>query len=128
MRNPATYPLGSQQGGPGAWYFQEAAPSGSTSGTVIGTINRSNNIYYGIGHGFTCPTGYANEKCVTPDFINQPSGRSTTFTPTELDNFNFNLSTGSPADGTGITYTGILSVDYNGVKRPNPPSIGAVEP
>jgi hypothetical protein len=126
--NPATYPLGSQQGGPGAWYFQEAAPSGSTSGTVIGTINRSNNIYYGIGHGFTCPTGYANEKCVTPDFINQPSGRSTTFTPTELDNFNFNLSTGSPADRTGITYTGILSVDYNGVKRPNPPSIGAVEP
>jgi Putative Ig domain len=126
--NPATYPLGSQQGGPGAWYFQEAAPSGSTSGTVIGTINRSNNIYYGIGHGFTCPTGYANEKCVTPDFINQPAGKSTTFTPTELDNFNFNLSTGSPADGTGITYTGILSVDYNGVKRPNPPSIGAVEP
>jgi Putative Ig domain len=126
--NPATYPLGSQQGGPGAWYFQEAAPSGSTSGTVIGTINRSNNIYYGIGHGFTCPTGYANEKCVTPDFINQPSGKSTTFTPTELDNFNVNLSTGSPADGTGITYTGILSVDYNGVKRPNPPSIGAVEP
>ncbi|WP_260736837.1 Ig domain-containing protein [Tunturiibacter lichenicola] len=126
--NPATYPLGSQQGGPGAWYFQEAAPNGSTSGTVIGTINRSNNIYYGIGHGFTCPTGYANEKCVTPDFINQPAGTSTTFTPAELDNFNFNLSSGSAADGTGITYTGILSVDYNGVKRPNPPSIGAVEP
>jgi hypothetical protein len=126
--NPATYNLGGQQGGPGAWYFQEPAPNGSTSGTVIGTINRSNNIYYGIGHGFTCPTGYANEKCVNPDFINQPTGTGSTFTQTELDNFNFNISSGSAAAGTGITYTGVPTTDYNGVNRPNPPSMGAVEP
>ena len=126
--NPATYPLGSQQGGPGLWYFQEAAPGGSTSGQVIGTINRSNNIYYGIGHNFACPTGYSNEKCVTPDFINQPTANGTSFTQTELDNYNFNLSSGSPADGTGVTYTGVPALDYNGVKRPSSPSIGAVEP
>ncbi|WP_433966274.1 hypothetical protein [Tunturiibacter gelidiferens] len=126
--NPATYNLGGQQGGPGAWYFQEPAPSGSTSGTVIGTINRSNNIYYGMGHGFTCPTGYASEKCVTPDFINQATGTGSTFTASELDNFNFNISSGSAAAGTGITYTGVPATDYNGVSRPNPPSMGAVEP
>ncbi len=126
--NPATYPLGGQQGGPGLWYFQEAAPSGSTSGEVIGTINSGNNIYYGIGHGFTCPTGYSGEKCVTPDFVNQPTANSTSFNQTELDNFNFNLASGSPADGTGVTYTGVPALDYNGVKRPSPPSIGAVEP
>ncbi|WP_433974176.1 beta strand repeat-containing protein [Tunturiibacter lichenicola] len=126
--NPGTYNLGGLQGGPGAWYFQEPAPNGSTSGTVIGTINRSNNIYYGIGHGFTCPTGYANEKCVTPDFINQPAGTGTTFTQSELDAFNFNISSGSAAAGTGITYTGVPATDYNGVNRPNPPSMGAVEP
>jgi len=126
--NPATYSLGGQSGGPGAWYYQEAAPSGSTSGTVIGTINRSNNLYYGIGHGFTCPTGYANEKCVTPDFVKQPTGTGSSFTASELDNFNFNISSGSSAAGTGITYTGVPATDYNGVSRPNPPSIGAVEP
>jgi Putative Ig domain len=126
--NPATYSLGGQQGGPGLWYFQEAAPSGSASGQVIGTINRSNNIYYGIGHNFACPTGYSNEKCVTPDFINQPTANGTSFTQTELDNYNFNLASGSPADGTGVTYTGIPTLDYNGTTRPNPPSIGAVEP
>src|SRR5271170_723106 len=126
--NPATYNLGAQQGGPGVWYFQEPAPNGSTSGTVIGTINRGNNLYFGIGHGFTCPTGYANEKCVTPDFINQPAGTGTTFAQSELDAFNFNLSSGSPATGTGITYTGVPALDYNGVNRPNPPSMGAVEP
>jgi hypothetical protein len=126
--NPATYNLGGLQGGPGLWYYQEPAPNGSTSGQVIGTINRSNNIYYGIGHGFTCPTGYANEKCVTPDFINQPAGTGTTFTQSELDAFNFNITSGSPATGTGITYTGVPALDYNGVSRPTPPSIGAVEP
>jgi len=126
--NPATYSLGGQQGGPGLWYFQEAAPSGSTSGQVIGTINRSNNIYYGIGHNFACPTGYSNEKCVTPDFINQPTANGTSFTAAELDNYNFNLSSGSPAVDTGVTYTGVPTLDYNGVTRPNPPSIGAVEP
>jgi Putative Ig domain len=126
--NPSTYSLGGQQGGPGAWYYQEPAPNGSTSGTVIGTINRSNNLYYGIGHGFTCPTGYANEKCVTPDFINQPAGTGTTFTQSELDAFNFNISSGSAAAGTGVTYTGVPATDYNGVTRPNPPSMGAVEP
>jgi hypothetical protein len=126
--NPATYSLGGQQGGPGLWYFQEPAPSGSKSGQVIGTINRGNNIYYGIGHGFTCPTGFSNEKCVNPDFVNQPTANSTSFSQTELDNFNFNLASGSPADDTGVTYTGVPTLDYNGVTRPNPPSIGAVEP
>jgi hypothetical protein len=116
--NPALYNAGGQVGGPGLFYFQEP----------IGTINRSNNIYYGIGHGFTCPTGYTNETCVSPNFLNQPTGNGTTFVPTELDNYNVHLTSGSPAVGVGMTYPNLPALDYFGATRPNPPSIGASEP
>jgi hypothetical protein len=116
--NPATYNGGGQVGGPGLFYFQSS----------IGTMNRHNNIFYGIGHGFTCPTGYTGEECVSPGLVGQPTGNGSTFVQTQLDNYNFNLAPGSPATGTGITYTGVPALDYNGVQRPNPPSIGAVEP
>ncbi len=112
------YNSGGQVGGPGLFYFQNP----------IGIFNRSNNIYYGIGHGFTCPTGFTGETCVSPGFVNQPTGNGSTFVPTELDNYNFHLASGSPAGGMGGTYTNLPSLDYFGVTRPNPPSIGAVEP
>jgi hypothetical protein len=116
--NPALYNSGGQVGGPGLFYFQNS----------IGIFNRSNNLYYGIGHGFTCPTGYTGEKCASPGFVNQPTGNGSTFVATELDNYNFHLAPGSPAGGAGGTYTNLPSLDYFGVARPNPPSIGAVEP
>jgi hypothetical protein len=61
--------------------------------------------------------------CVSPKFINQP----TVFLPEVLlDNFNFNLATGSPAIGTGVVVSGVTN-DYSGTIRPSPPSIGAYE-
>jgi hypothetical protein len=115
--NPATYPLGGQAGGPGLFYMTDP----------IGTINRSNNIFYGIGHGFTCPTGNANETCVSPKFVGQPTGNGSSFTESELDDYNFTPASGSPLIGAGIKKTGAPTLDYSGATRPNPPSIGAVE-
>jgi hypothetical protein len=49
-------------------------------------------------------------------------------TPLMVDptNFDFRLSSGSPAIGAG-TATNAPGTDYNGFPRPNPPSIGAYE-
>jgi hypothetical protein len=108
--NPTTHNMGGQVGGPGAFYY----------GGFTGTTIRSNNIFYGIGHNFTCPTGNPNEYCTDPLLVNEPvwSGESS------LDNFNFNLTPGSPAKGTGISLPAVTK-DYNGQVRTNPPSIGA---
>jgi hypothetical protein len=107
--NPGTYNLGGQAGGPGGFYF----------GHTIGNVIRSNNIYHGV-RTITCPTGNANEYCGDPLLVNEPvwSGESS------LDNFNFNLTPGSPAKGTGVYLPSVLT-DYNGQVRTNPPSIGA---
>ena len=121
--NPATYKAGSQVGGPGAFFF--SAP--------VNAI-RSNNIYFGMGHGFTCPSNYTSagagtgtaEKCTSPLLINQPTGTAGNFVETELDNFNFDITPGSPAVGAGLFLPG-LTVDYTGAARGNPPSIGAYE-
>jgi hypothetical protein len=117
--NPALYNAGGQVGGPGLFYYQEP----------IGNVNRSNNIYYGIRPtAFSCPTGYSAEVCVSPGLVNQPTGNGTTFVPTELDNYNVHLTSGSPAVGVGMTYPNLPALDYFGATRPNPPSIGASEP
>ena len=98
--------------GPGLFYY----------GSPIGNIVRSNNVYYGIGHGFKC-TGFPNEYCQNPLLVNQPI-----FTGDEqaLDNFDFHLTAGSPAKGAGISLPGV-TLDFSGATRGNPPSIGAFE-
>jgi hypothetical protein len=108
--NPTTWNTGGQVGGPGVFYY----------GAPIGQTIRSNNIYYGIGHNFSCPTGYPNEYCTDPLLVNEPvwAGESS------LDNFNFNLTPGSPAKGAGMSIPSVTT-DYNGQVRTNPPSIGA---
>jgi len=107
--NPGTYNLGGQTGGPGGFYF----------GHPIGIIVRSNNIFHGV-RTIACPTGNANEYCGDPLLVNEPvwAGESS------LDNFNFNITPGSPAKGTGVYIPSVLT-DYNGQVRTNPPSIGA---
>jgi hypothetical protein len=87
-----------------------------------------------MGHGFTCPSNYTSagagtgtaEKCTSPLLINQPTGTAGNFVETELDNFNFDITPGSPAVGAGLFLPG-LTVDYTGAARGNPPSIGAYE-
>ena len=118
--NPTTYNMGGQAGGVGGLYFQE----------VIGNVTRSNNIFYGMrSTSFSCPTGYPNEVCTDPLLVNEPTGRGANFVETELDNFNLTPTSGSPAVGAGLSITGVpsLLLDYNGLTRPSPPSIGAVE-
>lgn len=114
--NPGDYSRGLQPGGPGAYYY----------GSPLGTFVRSNNIYYGVGHGFSCPTGYPNEQCLSPQLVNQPLGNAGNFVESELDNFNFDIAPGSPALGAGISVPGV-TLDYTGLTRGNPPSIGAYE-
>ncbi len=116
--NPATYSYGGQVGGLGGLYFEQ----------TIGTVTRSNNIWYGMrATSFSCPTGFPGEYCGDPLFVNEPTGQGPNFVSTELDNFNFAPSAGSPAMGAGSVISGVpnLLLDYNGVTRPNPPSIGA---
>jgi hypothetical protein len=73
-----------------------------------------------------CPTfGRSDLICASPAFINQPP--LTLANEAQLDNFNFHPTSGSPANGHGIAVSDITT-DYFGSARPNPPSIGAVEP
>jgi hypothetical protein len=111
--DPNAYSVGDVPGGPGLFYY----------GSPIGHVIRSNNIYYGIGHNFSCQTGFPNEKCADPLFVSQPvfTGESS------LDNYNFKPTSGSPAVGAGM-FLPSITLDYSGVSRPNPPSIGALEP
>jgi hypothetical protein len=112
--NSNTYTYGGQPGGPGGFYY----------GTPLGHVIRSNNLYYGLrSSSFICPTGITGEICADPRFVNEPvfTGESS------LDNFNFNITSGSPAVGAGINIPS-LTLDYSGATRPNPPSIGALEP
>jgi len=115
--DPLTYNIGGQAGGVGGIYFQNP----------IGTVTRSNNLWYGMrASSFSCPTGYTGEACEDPLLVNEPTGRAGNFVETELDNFNFSLTSGSPAIGAGV-YLPSVQLDYTGAQRSNPPSIGAYE-
>jgi hypothetical protein len=57
-------------------------------------------------------------------FVNEPPQSLTA--ETQMDNFNSNLSSASPAKFTG-TYISATSPDQNGTPRANPPSMGALE-
>ena len=115
--NPLTYSIGGQAGGIGGLYFQEP----------IGAVTWTNNLWYGMrASSFNCPTGYSGDICADPLLVNEPTGQAGNFVETELDNFNFTPSSGSPAIGAG-TYLSTVPLDYTGSQRSNPPSIGAYE-
>ena len=110
--NPATYNLGGKPGGPGLFFFQEP----------IGTVNRSNNVYFGVRG---CSTGIPTENCADPAFVNEPmtfAGESS------LDAFNTTLQSGSPATGLGAppqivgAYTTSTAPPPPVVPPPTPPS------
>lgn len=109
--NPMTYPYGGQVGGPGLFYFRD----------LIGNVVRSNNIFFGVGHG-ACSNLSTAEHCEDPLLVNEPAWT----TDSALDNFNFDITTGSPAKGSGVAIPS-LTLDYTGQARGNPPSIGAYE-
>lgn len=89
-------------------------------------ISASHNIWDGVkDDDGTC--GKNGNLCnVDPQFVNQPANLKLA-KQTLLDNFNFHPAGTSPALHHGIPVDG-LATDYYGTPRPNPPTIGAVEP
>jgi len=73
-----------------------------------------------------CPMfGGSDLTCSDPQFTQEPPLKLTS--ESQLDRFNFHPRRGSPAIGRGQPVPG-LNTDFFGIPRPNPPSIGAVEP
>lgn len=118
--DPANRDRGGQVGGPGLFYLPQ----------FIGNFTRLNNIYYGIRGA--CLAGVqvnstsesiSGESCVDPQFVNEPAVFGA---ETDLDSYNFQLATSSPALGAGATVSGVTT-DFTDAARSNPTSIGALE-
>ena len=84
-----------------------------------------NDLFFNLRSKPCTSFGGSGLICGSPEFVNQPP--STLTSESQLDNFNFHLGKGSPAIGHGAAVSGVAT-DYFGVKRPDHPSIGAVEP
>jgi hypothetical protein len=96
---------------PGLYYLSDSSD----------TVTADHNVYYNLRNRCIA-TGNI---CSDPLLINEPP--RTLVDESVLDNFNFHPRKGSPAIGAGTAVNGV-TVDYYGVARPNPPSVGAVEP
>lgn len=87
-----------------------------------------NNLWFNIlagAVGGPCPQDTAvetNYLCVDPQLTAEGS-----IDPTTLDGVNPIPAPGSPVIATGFAISGVTT-DYSGATRPNPPSIGALEP
>jgi len=84
-------------------------------------VTADHNVYYNLRDRCLL-TGNI---CSDPLFVGEPA--RTMRSESDLDNFNFHPSSGSPAVGHGIAVSGLFT-DYYGVARPNSLSIGAAEP
>ena len=122
--NSGTYNLGGQGGGPGGY----CGTSCNGSALPLGKINRANNLYYGFrgsciaNKPLFAPGTVTGEACLDPQFVNEPK-----FTrESSLDDFDFALSSTSPAKGASIAIPG-LTKDYLGAVRLMPTSLGALE-
>ena len=116
---------------PGLFYLETVDATNSNFNSkkmpaLQGWSVRDHNLYYDLRPGY-CPSPlYAGETCkLNPRFVNQPS--SPYRAEHELDQFNFTPSATSKLVGTGISIPA-LTTDNAGRARPNPPSIGALEP
>ncbi len=111
---------------PALWYFGPNGTGGYGSSGDSFTVNpfiaSNHNIYYNMR---SCPTE-SSSTCLDPQLINEPTGNGSTFTESELDNYNFHLSANSSAIGAGV-YDPAVTSDYAGNVRLVPPSIGAYE-
>jgi len=95
---------------------------------------RTNNVYYGFtaascspqsNEGVACGAGdFAGETVSDPLFTNEPL--QSFLQESLLDNFNFNITSSSPAKYAGVAIGGLTN-DYNGLPYHSPPSDGALE-
>lgn len=93
------------------------------------TYSADHNIEWGVRNGQcgTPPYGASSvgsTLCVSPQLVGQPTGTGTTYVESQMDNFNPNLASGSPAIGTGLAISG-LTTDFNGTAYTSPPAMGA---
>lgn len=100
-------------------------PQYGNSGSNPTTEN--NNIYYNLSSCTTCSG--SGDSTMSPLFTGQPATPMTT--DADLDGFNFNISTSSPAKYTGVVIVGQVT-DKNGflwntIVSPFTPSTGSVE-
>jgi len=77
------------------------------------------NIYYNLRSGW-CPS--SGNACGDPLFVGEPT--LTLTDESSLDNFDFALSSTSPAIGAGVAIPG-LTTSYSGQPVANPPDVGA---
>lgn len=97
---------------PGLFYLSDPSDS----------VTTDHDVYYNLRG--TCPLlSGTGTNCADPLLVNEPG---TINSESQLDNFNFALSGGSPAIGAGVSVSG-LNTDYDGSGYANPPSVGALE-
>jgi hypothetical protein len=99
--------------GPGFLYIQGPVPG-------TGFTEQKNNIFYQIGHGFTCGS---LDFCVSPQFVGQPTGQAGSFVGTQLDNFNYALVPTSPAIAKQIGSSFVGNTPPPVVVTPPPPPV-----
>ena len=102
---------------PGLFYTTGTMPANQ------GWAVRDHNLYYGFRNG-NCPPLNDGEICADAKFVNEPA--LIISSETALDNFNFNLSSSSPATSSGLTIPGLLT-DILGLTRSSTPSMGAIQ-
>ncbi len=96
---------------PGLYYFSDNSDA----------VTEDHNLYFNLRNVICSSPG---DICSDPSFVDEPP--LTVASESQFDNFNFDLSSTSPAIGTGIAISGITA-DFNGNLRPNSPAIGAME-
>jgi hypothetical protein len=102
---------------PGLFYFDGALSAANFTA-------RDHNMLFNVRNSGCPSTGYG-ESCADPRFTGEPSA---IVDETTLDNFNYSLSTGSPARDAGLTLPAVTT-DINGIARPQGPAydLGAQE-
>jgi len=98
---------------PGAYYQNNAV-----------VAIRDHNLYYHERNEGCPTTRFTGEVCSDPLLVGEPA--STITQESSLDDFNFHLTSASPAIGAGVAITGITT-DFAGETRSNPTAIGAYE-
>jgi hypothetical protein len=95
-------------------------------GTVDDTMwtTRTKNVWFGFAAG-SGNCSYVGEICNSdPLFVNEPL--QTWTSNSQLDPFNFSITSSSPAKYAGVAIGGLTN-DYNGLPWHSPPSVGALE-
>ena len=117
-------------GGPNGYCGPGTCQSDSQS--PIGTIQRRNNLYFGLancpanagsGTGAATTDSATGEVCTAPGFVGEPA---TLVSEATLDGYNVTLAANSAAKAMGIAVAG-LTADYVGNTYATPTSSGALE-